>query len=109
MVVCYAPLIVALLLVYIEQRNKLHPIIQQFIFLINIAFVVFLVYFIISNYSIYSDKHIDYVLVYTISTLSDTTILSLVTILILINIPTKLRYLFSIIFGMSLLSFMGIH
>jgi PAS domain S-box-containing protein len=107
MVVCYAPLIVALLLVYIEQRNKLHHIIQQFIFLINIAFVVFLVYFIISNYPLYSNKHIDYVLVYTISTLSDTIILSFVTILILINIPTKLRYLFAIIFGMSLLSFIG--
>ncbi|OPY30171.1 MAG: nitrate/nitrite sensor protein NarX [Methanocella sp. PtaU1.Bin125] len=111
MVACYAPLIVALLLVYIEQRNKLNIIIQQFIFLINIAFAIFLIYYVITNYPSYTDSStdssIDYVMVYTISTLCDTIILSFVTILILINIPTKLRYLFSIIFGMSLLSFIG--
>ncbi len=105
-VISYLPLLVALLKVFFEQKNKLASIVIQTIFYINGIFIILLVLFTLSNVTSYiAESYRSYL--YTLMLILDVLLISFSTVNLLINIPTKHRYLFSIIFGYCILSFAG--
>lgn len=103
--ISYLPLILTLSKLFYEKRNKLDNLVKKIVIYLNIIFLIIVTYFYISNTSnIFGNFK---PLVYVIMLIFDISLISLSTANLLINIPTKLRYLFSIVFGYSVLSFIG--
>ncbi len=105
MLLSYFPMMIALFFVYNEQKYKLHKIIKTFIYYTLAAFFIMLIFFDIGNLLGGGDAFD--IFIYSSSILLDVIIICLSIMLILINMPTQLRYLFFIIFGENALSFMG--
>jgi two-component sensor histidine kinase/PAS domain-containing protein len=106
MIIGYIPIISAFISIYLEQRGQLIIGIQRFILYLYGIFLLFISYIVITSIPKNVNNIYD-IFIYTYSVFGDVVILSLVTLLIIINMPSKLRYLFSIFFGIYLLSFLG--
>lgn len=105
MMLSYLPITIGLVKIYQEQKSQLNSFIKTFIIYANLTFIVILLYLVLTT--ILSNPNNGDIVAYAITIFLDITIVSITSILILINMPTKLRYLFSIIFCFYLLSFIG--
>lgn len=105
MVLSYIPIIYALYITYKEQNANINKIFKIFIFYISLAFITLLLYFSLTSIKETTDWYT--IIIFTCAIVFDVIIIALSAILILINLPTQLRYLFSIIFGFYSFSFMG--
>jgi PAS domain S-box-containing protein len=106
MIMSYLPLIFGLYRIYKKEKNNLNSQITQFVIYLNIIFFLFSIYYIIINIQNNVDD-IDNIIVFYLSVIGDTIIISLSTILLLNSLPIKHRFIFSIIFGFSFLSLLG--
>lgn len=105
-VLSYLPLIITLCILYKEHHKKLDKIVKILIFYIDATFIILIAYLYIST--ILPNTNEGYrSLTYAIMMVFDIALISLSTANLLINIPTKHRYLFSIVFGYCVLSFIG--
>lgn len=102
----YLPLIISLSILYKEQSKNLDKIVKILIFYINITFILLVAYVYIST--VLPNTNENYrPLIYALMMIFDIILISLSTANLLINIPTRHRYLLSIIFGYCVLSFIG--
>ena len=104
MIISYLPISIALYKVFIIERKILTYNIKALVTFISLASALFIVYFSLIN--IDTGNWLD-TGVYVISTVFDIFILAMSILLIFIYAPTQLRYLLSIIFIYTSLSFMG--
>ncbi|MGA9141840.1 MAG: hypothetical protein WBZ29_16560, partial [Methanocella sp.] len=106
MAIGYLPIIYILYSLYREKKDKVPKIIKNLIQYINVMFIIFTLFFVTSYLMGDNEKSYD-ILIYSFSLIGDISIISLCILLILINIPTKQRYVYSILLGFYILSFMG--
>ena len=106
MAIGYLPIIYVLYTFYLEHKEKLPKIIKNLIQYVNLIFIVIILFFVINYLLSNQEKSYD-IIIYTFSIIGDILIISLSILLILINIPTKQRYLYSILLGFYILSFIG--
>ena len=105
MIISFVPIAVGLLKIYWEQKSRLGKWIKLLIFYVDIIFILVLLYFVLTN-KVFTINSYD-IIIYTMVTILDIIIISLSMILILIYMPVKLRYFFSIVFCFYVLSFIG--
>jgi signal transduction histidine kinase len=104
MIISYLPLTFALFNVYMDDVKKLAQNVRALVWFIGVGSALIIAYFSFANAG--SGNVFD-VGIYTLSTIFDVLILTLVIQLIFIYAPTQVRYLLSIIFIYSALSFIG--
>jgi signal transduction histidine kinase len=104
MIISYLPLTFALFKVYADKVKKLARNVRALVWFIGVGSAIIIAYFSIANAG---SGNVFNVGIYTFSTLFDVLILTLVIQLIFIYAPTQIRYLLSIIFIYSALSFIG--
>ncbi len=104
MLASYMPILYALGVILLGAHKKLGTYLKSFIIFINAATALGVVYLAITGYRPESAFDIG---IYTLSTLSDIAIFAISSMLILVYLPTKYRYIISIIFTYNLLSFLG--
>jgi two-component sensor histidine kinase len=105
MIGSYLPIAFVVMITYNEQKKTIHKIIKIFIEYVCIAFIILLVYF--SVVHMVNGRDIFDISIYSLSIIFDIVIISLSIVLLLINMPTQIRYLFTIIFGFYSLCFIG--
>ncbi len=104
MVIAYAPLIYSLYKIYKADNGKLDRYAKAFITFVNLSCSFTIIFFALIHLS---TGNISDIIVYTLATIGDVIILALGAQLIIIYSPTRLRYIFSIVFCFILLSFAG--
>lgn len=102
----YMPLIYVMYGLYAEKKDKLPAIVKQLITYIIVIFILFSSYYTMTYLLSDIVKSYD-MIIYTFAIIGDVIIITLAAVLILISLSTKLRYVFSIIFGYVVLSFIG--
>ena len=106
LVFSYIPLLITLFNIYNKEKEMLRFNIKWFIICFNFIFIIFVSYYVIRD-SIINDN-LSYVnFTYLLGVIGDVLLITLITILLLINMPTKSRYLYSILFGYIIFSFIG--
>jgi PAS domain S-box-containing protein len=106
LVLSYIPLLATLYKIYDKEKEMLKSNVKWFIIFFNFIFVIFLSYYFVSDSLNYNNfNYVSYTFLFVV--IGDVTLLTLITILLLINMPTKSRYLYSILFGYIILSFIG--
>ncbi|WP_424357408.1 histidine kinase dimerization/phosphoacceptor domain -containing protein [Methanocella sp. MCL-LM] len=106
MVLGYFPLAFILLDTFISQKSQLAGVIKLLIFYINSTFILTSLYLILTHMPDYAGNNYS-VVIYTAAVIGDVLIVSLSTVLFLINIPTQHRYIYSILFIFYSISFIG--
>lgn len=104
MLLSYMPIIYVLGTVLREQHKKVQPYAKAFIIFINVALALMVIYFVaigIKEATAFDTA------AYTISMLADIAIFAMSSMLILVYLPTKFRYLISMIFTYNVFSFVG--
>ena len=104
MLASYVPILYALGIILLGAHKKLGMYLKSLIFFINAALALGIVYLAVAGYRPESVFEIG---IYTLSTLADIAIFAMSSMLILVYLPTKYRYIISIIFTYNLLSFLG--
>ncbi len=104
MLASYVPILYALGIILLGAHKKLGMYLKSFIIFINAALALGVIYLAVAGYRPESMFGIG---IYTLSTLADIAIFAISSILILVYLPTKYRYIISIIFTYNLLSFLG--
>lgn len=104
MLASYVPILYALGIILLGAHKKLGMYLKSFIIFINAALALVVVYLAVAGYRPESMFEIG---IYTLSTLADIAIFAISSMLILVYLPTKYRYIISIIFTYNLLSFLG--
>lgn len=106
MIFSYLPLLYSLYKIYNEQKNTFHRWIRVFIFYINAMLILLILGFV--AYNVFINKtSIFETFIFSSAVVFDVIIMALTTVLIFINMPTKFRYPFIIIFSFYLFSFLG--
>ncbi len=95
MVIAYVPLIYALYEVFKAKQEKLDFNTKIFIFFVNLSCSLAITIIALSHLS--TGNGFD-IITYSLATLGDIVILTLGAQLIVIHTPTRLRYIFSIVF-----------
>ncbi|CAJ35355.1 PAS domain-containing sensor histidine kinase [Methanocella arvoryzae] len=106
MVLGYLPIAYIMLDTFINQKSKLAGVIKLLIFYVNGIFILSSLYLILTHMPSYAGNNYS-VVIYTAAVIGDVLIVSLSTVLFLINIPTQHRYIYSIIFIFYSISFIG--
>ena len=104
MLASYVPILYALGIILIGAHKKLGIYLKSFIISINALIALGVLYLSVASYRPESMFDIG---IYTLSTLFDIAIFAISAMLILVYLPTKYRYIISIIFTYNLLSFLG--
>ncbi len=104
MLASYVPILYALGTILLGAHKKLGMYLKSFIIFINAALALGVVYIAVAGYRPESLFSIG---IYTLSILADIAIFAISSMLILVYLPTKYRYIISIIFTYNLLSFLG--
>ena len=104
MLASYVPILYALGIILMGTHKKLGMYLKSFIISINVAIALGVLYLATVNYRPESMFDVG---IYTLSVLFDIAIFAMSAMLILVYLPTKYRYIISIIFTYNLLSFLG--
>ncbi len=104
MLASYVPILCTLGWIVAGLHKKLGLYTKSLILFINVALAIVVVYLAVTDYN---PAYLFNTVIYTLSTLADIAIFAVSAMLVLLYLPTKFRYIISIIFTYNLLSFMG--
>ena len=104
MLASYVPILCTLGWIVAGQHKKLGLYTKSLILFINVVLAIVVVYLAVTDYN---PAYLFNTVIYTLSTLADIAIFAVSAMLVLLYLPTKFRYIISIIFTYNILSFMG--
>lgn len=103
--ICYIPLTYAILSILYKMRDRLEKRISIIILMVNAFCACLIILLALANYQTVDNPVLTFV--YTGSIIFDIVLLSALSVLVLITLPTQHRYLFSILFIYVFMSLIG--